>query len=160
VEAKGPNDSGPVTEIPWRTDEHGMLLGARVHDANLVKLIVSEERLVFGIRRLSGELVTIELLGPSQFTVQELWNGAIVSEFWVWKVGSVPEMSWSRPDGPWKVLFSNNRRSPPDARREAAKIAETRPDAFLVQLGCSYGGAVAAICDRIRIFENSPENLT
>ncbi len=35
-----------TSETPWRTDEHGILLGARVHDATLVKLIISEERLV------------------------------------------------------------------------------------------------------------------
>src|SRR6266853_2920674 len=131
-----------TSETPWRTDEHGILLGARVHDATLVKLIISEERLVFEMRRLSGELVTVELLGLGQFTLQELWNGAIVSELWVWKVGSVPETSWSIPDGPWNVLFSNARMKPSDARRQAAKIAETSPNAFLVQLACSYGGSV------------------
>jgi hypothetical protein len=142
------------SEIAWRTDEHGMLLGARVHDASLVKLMITEESLEFGIRRLSGDFVTVELAGLGQFTVQGLWNGAIISEFWVWKVGSVPERSWSIPDGPWNALFSTNRSKPSDARREAAKIAETRPDSFLVQLACSYGGELAAICDHIRVFEN------
>lgn len=126
-----------TNEIPWRTDEHGILLGARVHDATLVKLIISKERLVFEMRRLSGELVTVELLGLGTFTVQELWDMPIVSEFWAWKVGSIPEKSWSIPDGPWNVLFSTSRMKPSDARREAAKIAQTRPDAFLVQLVCS-----------------------
>ncbi|HUI96914.1 MAG TPA: hypothetical protein VLX44_14240 [Xanthobacteraceae bacterium] len=153
-----PKDSGPVTEIPWRTDEHGILLGARVHDATLVKLIISKERLVFVMRRLSDELVTVELLGLRTFTIQELWDMPIVSEFWVWKVGSVAEAGWSVPDGPWNILFSPTRSKPPYARREAAKIAEARPDAFLVQLTCSYGGAVAAICDRVRVLENGQEN--
>jgi hypothetical protein len=155
-----PKESGPVTEIPWRTDEHGILLGARVHDATLVKLVISKERLVFVMRRLSGELVTVELLGLGTFTIQELWDMPIISEFWVWNVGAVPETGWSVPDGPWNVLFSTNRMYPADARREAAKIAEVRPDAFLVQLTCSYGGAVAAICDRIRILENGLEAPT
>jgi hypothetical protein len=57
------------SEIAWRTDEHGMLLGARVHDASLVKLMITQESLEFGIRRLSGDFVTVELAGLGQFTV-------------------------------------------------------------------------------------------
>lgn len=147
-----------TTEIAWRTDEHGMLLGAPMHDGHLVKFVISKESLEFGIRALSGEFVTVELAGLGMFTVRELWDFPIVAEFWVWKVGSVPE-SWNIPDGPWNILFSNGLRTS-DARREAAKIAETRPDSFLVQLACSYGGAAAAICDHIRILESEPENGT
>jgi hypothetical protein len=150
-----------TTEIPWRTDEHGILLGARVHDANLVKLMISKESIEFGIRRLSGDFVTVELAGLRRFTVRELWSFPIVSEFWVWKVGSVPDASWDIPDGPWNVLFSTEwSKERSIAKREAAKIAETMPDSFLVQLACSYGGAVAAVCDQIRILESEPENPT
>src|SRR5215216_6010523 len=136
------------SEIAWRADENGMLLGARVHDSHLVKLAVSEQSLEFDMCRLSGEIVTVELLGVGEFTLRELWNGAIVSEFWVWKVGSVPEVSWSIPDAAWNVLFSS-RLKPADAKSAAAKIVQARPDSFLVQLACSYGGTMAAVCDRI-----------
>jgi hypothetical protein len=138
------------SEIAWRTDENGMLLGDRAHDSSLIKFVVSETSLEFGMRRLSGDLVTVELYGVGEFSVVELWKGAIVSEFWVWKVGLVPEASWSIPDSAWNILFSNRLR---DAKREAAKIALARPESFLVQLACSYGGAVAAVCDRIGVFE-------
>jgi hypothetical protein len=144
------------SEIAWQTDENGMLLGVRAHDSTLVKFVVSEAKLEFGMRRLSGDIVGVELSGVREFSVVELWNGAIVSEFWVWNVHSVPETSWSTPDSAWNVLFSN-RMSVSDAKREAAKIALARPKAFLVQLACSYGGAVAAVCDRIGVFEISPQ---
>jgi hypothetical protein len=142
-------------EIAWRTDERGMLLGAPMHDGTLVEFVMAKERLAFGIRALSGEFITVELAGLGQFTVRELWDFPIVSEFWVWKVGLVPE-SWNIPDGPWNVLLASRMRNS-DARREATKIAETRPDSFLVQLTCSYGGEAAAICDRIRVLENGPD---
>ena len=140
------------SEISWQTDENGMLLGARAHDSTLVKFVASEASLEFQMRRLSGDIVTVELYDAREFNVVDLWNGAIVSEFWVWKVASVPKASWSVPDSAWNVLFSN-RLSTPDAMREAAKIAVARPDAFLVQLACSYGGAVAAVCNRIGVFQ-------
>jgi hypothetical protein len=146
------------SEVAWRTDENGMLLGVPMHDGSLVKFVMTKESLEFGIRALSGEFVTVELAGLGQFTLRELWDFPIVSEFWVWKVGLVPE-GWNIPDGPWNVLFANRMRTS-DARREATKIAETRPDSFLVQLACSYGGEVAAICDRIRIFENGSKGST
>jgi hypothetical protein len=147
-------------EVAWRTDAHGMLLGAPMHDGNLVNFTMTKESLVFGIRAGSSELTTVELSGLGRFTVRELWSYPIVSEFWVWKVGSVPE-SWDIPDSAWNVLFStSNVLTIAAAKREASKIVETRPDSFLVELACSYGGQVAAICDRIRVFKDGPENLT
>jgi hypothetical protein len=130
-----------------------MLLGAPVHDGHLIRLLVSDDLLEFGIRNLSGDLFTFELSGVGEFTILELWNRAIVSEFWVWKVGSVPDVCWSIPDSAWNILFSN-KLTMLDAKRQAAKkIALARPESFLVQLACSYGGAAAAVCDRIAIFE-------
>ena len=141
------------TEIAWRADENGMLLGPAVHDSRLIKLLVSEESLEFGMRRLSGDVVTVELRGVQDFTMREMWNGAIVSEFWAWKVDSVPEALWGIPDSAWNVFFSN-RMGIEDAKRAAARIARARPESYLVQLACSYGGAVVAVCDRIAVFEH------
>jgi hypothetical protein len=129
-----------------------MLLGASVHDGHLIRLLVSDGLLEFRIRNLSGDLFTVELSGVGEFTIRELWNGAIVSKFWVWKVGSVPDVSWSIPDSAWNILFSN-RLTMLDAKRQAAKIALAKPESFLVEFACSYGGAAAAVCDRIAIFE-------
>jgi hypothetical protein len=145
------------SEVAWRTDEHGMLLGAPMHDGDLVHFMMTKESLKFGIRAVSGEFVTVELSGLGRFTVRELWSCPIVSEFWVWKVGSVPE-SWETTDAPWNVLFSTSGDglSVSDAKREAMKIVERGPHSFLVKLSCSYGGCVVAICDRIRIFNNGP----
>jgi hypothetical protein len=146
------------SEIAWRTDKHGMLLGAPMHDGDLVKFMMTKESLEFGIRAVSGEFVSVELTGLGRFTVRELWSYPIVSEFWVWRVGSVPE-SWDVPDSSWNVLFStsNDGLTISEAKREATKIVESRPNSFLVELSCSYGGRVVAICDRICVFKNGPQ---
>ena len=136
-----------------------MLLGARVHDSHLLNVMISEGTLKFGMRRLSGDVVAVELFGLGEFTIRELWNGAIVSELWVWKLRSVPDSCWNIPDAAWNILFSH-RLKVPDAKREAAKIALARPESFLVQLACSYGGNVAAVCDRIGVFEIRKETAS
>ena len=108
------------SEITWRADEHGMLLGAPMHDGSLVKFVMTKESLEFGIRAVSGEFVTVELTGLGRFTVRELWSYPIVSEFWVHKVGSVPE-SWSVPTVHGMSFFQRRmtiRRSP---RRSARR---------------------------------------
>jgi hypothetical protein len=68
-------------------------------------------------------------------------------------VDSVPEALWGIPDSAWNVFFSN-RMGIEDAKRAAARIARARPESYLVQLACSYGGAVVAVCDRIAVFEH------
>ena len=141
------------SEIAWRTDQNGMLIGARIHDSRLVSLaIISEVRMELKFRRLSGELVMLVLNGLHEFNVVEMWDGAIASELFVWNVGSVPDEAWNVPDSAWNVLFTKRLR-PQDDRRAVKKIVEAHPDAFLVQLACSYGGNIAAVCEAIRAFE-------
>jgi hypothetical protein len=147
------------SEIAWRTDENGMMLGLRVHDGHLLKLVASNACLEFVMRGVSNETFTVELSDLGEFIVRELWNGAIVSEFWVWNVRSVPEATWQIPDSAWNALFSNRVRALDARRKEAEKIALAKPEAFLVQLACSYGGDVAAVCGRIRVFEGNNERV-
>jgi hypothetical protein len=40
------------------------------------------------------------------------------------------------------------------SRRRTLPTGAAGSGSFLVQLACSYGGELAAICDRIRVFEN------
>src|SRR5262245_52904345 len=99
------------SEVPWRIDENGMLLGARIHDGAVVRLaVVDNVSLELAVRRLSGDVVMIRLLGLREFNLREMWNGAIVSELFVWKVGSVPDEHWSIPDGGWNTLFAHRLR--------------------------------------------------
>jgi hypothetical protein len=142
------------TEIDWRVDENGMLLGLDVHDGHLMKLVASDTCLEFVMRGFSNEIFTVELSDLGEFNVRELWNGTIVAYFWVWKVHSVPEVTWSIPDSGWNVLFSNRITELGAKRRAAEKIAQARPEAFLVKFDSSYGGEVAAVCGRIRVFQD------
>jgi hypothetical protein len=144
------------SEIAWQTDQNGMLTGARIHDSRLVSLAVIDElQMELKFRRLSGDLVMVALNGLHEFNLLQIWHGAIVSEVFVWQVGSVPDAAWDVPDSAWNVLFAERLRSP-DKRLAVEKIVRAHPRAFLVQLACSYGGNVAAVCESVRAFEISP----
>lgn len=139
-------------EIRWHPDSNGMVLRPRVHDSHLSKLTLTE-RLVLDIhmRRSDSTLASLEMRGLEAVNIASLWEGAIVSEVFVWNVRAVPE-AWDIRDSGWNVLFSN-RVKPLDAKQEVSRMASKKPEAFLVQLAFSYGGSLAAVCDAVTFYE-------
>jgi len=137
-------------EISLSVDKAGMVLGLRVHDGYLYKLaFLDSSNLHLGIRRSSGGLIAVDLIGLGELTVAGLWNGAIVAELFQWKVNAVPD------EAHWNVLLSGKvSRVTPNAMRAAVlDIVHGRPTSFLVQVNFSYGGSIAAVCDRLAAHE-------
>jgi hypothetical protein len=146
------------TPIPWNTDQFGRILGPRFHDGRLTGLQFSDgHALNLQIRNSSGEAVKIELLDITDINIAQLCNGAIISDVYLWKVDSVPE-AWSVPDSAWNMLFAE-RYGSAGAKEKASKIARDKPESMLVQVECSYGGAIAAICSNVGIFKESTESV-
>jgi hypothetical protein len=142
-----------MKQITWRTDEHGRILGPAVHDGTFRAIHIEDaSRLRLDILRAPGDVVSVQLFGLSEYNIVELWNGAIVSELFAWKAGSVPETSWVSQDSAWNVLF-RDRFAPHDVRRAAQEIAARRPEPWLFQLACSYGGVTSAVCQDIKVFD-------
>lgn len=141
-----------MNEIGWYTDESGRMLGTGIHDAELFAFSTSSPGKMRLDLRQTARLLRADFLGVREITIAELWERAILSEIFVWKAGSVPEETWSIPDGGWRALF-RNRLSVADARRAALAIAARRPEPWLVQITCSYGGSIAIVCDSIHISE-------
>jgi hypothetical protein len=140
------------SKLSWKTDENGRVLRAHIHDGQLVGVSFSDkDTLSFRIHRVDGGEVLIDLNSPEDMTL-ELWNGAIVSECFIWKVDSVPPSSWKIPDSGWNALYGS-RCKPEDIKTQAEKIIKKAPESFLVQLACSYGGGAAAVCSRVSIYE-------
>ncbi len=136
----------------YRIDEHGRLCGAQIHDSTLKELKFSNNECSLHIEAasISGKGVCIEFLGLTQLTVAEFWDGAILSDIYVWNIFHVPEICWKIPDGVWNILFKN-RLTKEDAPKLAMQIAAKHPDALVIQVELSYGGAIAAICRNIEI---------
>jgi len=142
-------------EITLSVDGAGIIVGLGVHDGSLYEFAVSESSslLHFGISRFSGGRVALDLFGVTELTVAELWEGPIVSEVFRWEVGAVPESCWEIPDSGWNALFAGKIPSLALRKEAALKIAHEKPDSSLVLVEFSYGGSVAAVCDRLAAYE-------
>jgi hypothetical protein len=141
-----------MNEIEWHTEESGRLIGGRIHDSTLLTFaVVSQGDLRLEVKRSAG-LARLDFVRAREFTVAELWDGAILSDVFAWKAGSVPEATWAVSDGGWRALFGE-RMSLAHAGLAAQRIASRQPEPWLIQVFCSYGGSIAAVCDAIRIFE-------
>ena len=89
--------------------------------------------------------VDIELRGLGEFNLRNLCNGSIIAAIYVWNVRAVPP---NAVNAAWNLLFGD-RYAKADVKELAARIALRRPGAQLVQLECSYGGAMAAVCEEV-----------
>lgn len=146
-------------ELTLATDQHGMLTGARAHDGILVDSRFSTSTFSYlKIRRLDGGIAEIEMHGVSEFTINQLWNNAVVGDIFLWKVDAVPEICWDVPGSGWNALLYERAVTPVvDLRREAAaRIVKDRPNAFLMTVDFSYGGdrgGIALVCDRVIAYD-------
>ena len=144
----------PVT---WKAEASGILSGVAIHDGSLIDFHSSATGQSFLIRNALAQIVAIELTGVTEFNVLRFWQGAICSEVFVWKLAAVPTHLWAVADGAWTTLFAG-RASLADAKVAAARLVQTKPEACLFQLLCSYGGAFAAICDDVAIYRHEPRH--
>jgi hypothetical protein len=144
--------------ITWNTDQFGRLLGLGLHDGYLYGLQFSDGKaLTLQIRNCSGDIIEIQLADIADINIAQFCNGAILSDIYVWKVNAAPG-SWSNPDSAWNILFTE-RLGLEGAKKEAFKIIQEKPDSLLVQVECSYGGAMVAICEHVEIVNESSESV-
>jgi hypothetical protein len=138
------------SKVEWHADANGMLCGARIHDAILLGIAFSEAGdLLVSAQRVDKTKVEIEAAGIQQLNIVELWESAINSEIFVWKLNSVPTYA---SDLAWKGLF-RNRVVEGDEVSAAAALANKSPDALLIELSCSYGASIFAVCTQLAVCE-------
>lgn len=142
-------------EIDWTTDEFGRARVAGVHDGRILKVAFAYgDYLHLWIKSPSNGLVAVELSGLGDLVFSDFYNTPIVSTVFVWPVRSVPRSSRGASNSGWDLLFAS-RYKKDDVKETAARIALKRPQSLLVQVECSYGGAIVAICDRVSFFTES-----
>lgn len=141
------------SEITWSTDEHGALIGARVHDGHLSELEIADNRPTrIVITRASGGRVEFKLHGMSRFGLMGFCNGSIVSDVLAWSLTAAPDDAWAMSDNPWRILFSNDL-DDADLIAESRKLRASRSTDTLLQITFSYGGAMAFLCERLSVFD-------
>lgn len=143
-------------KIDWTTDSTGMMRGFSYHDSSLIGLELFENRYLRLTLSTPESLVKLELADLDTVTLEDVWNVPIVSDIFAWPVGAVPTAVWDNSDGPWYVLLSGRTRDAEKIKAEAARIIKRRPEAFLVQILSSYGGTIAAVCEKISVWTEGP----
>ncbi|MBB3650103.1 hypothetical protein FHX14_006347 [Rhizobium sp. BK619] len=93
-----------MTEIVWKIDEGGMLLGARAHDARLISLeFVNRHRLLLTLRRVDGSEVKLSYEGIQEISLGRVWDDTLVIDIFIWSVEDVPTSQSA--DVGWNALF-------------------------------------------------------
>jgi len=138
-----------TSEIPLRTDDFGKILGLAVHDSNLTGFTYAGESLELVLRGVKGDVSKIRCTSIHDANFAHLYHGAIVADIYVWRLAEVPQ-AWDVPDGAWYVLYKE-RLGIEGAQTQALALATTLPDHFLIQVECSYGGSIAAVCKGIEL---------
>ncbi|WP_145927358.1 hypothetical protein [Bradyrhizobium neotropicale] len=133
-------------KVDWTTDSSGQMLGFSYHDAGLIALEWEDTRYFrMKLATVDGGVSRVELCDLDEVTLQDVWNGMIVSDIFAWPVTSVPG------DRPWHDLLTG-RAHKPDIPSAAVEIMERKPSALLVNVLSSYGGTFAAVCGSINVW--------
>lgn len=134
----------------FRTSDSGLLLDSFAHDRVLELFCIEKSDGRLEWRSTSGAHMALLLGGIELYKVRDLGVGAILSEIYVWPVAAVPESSWLVPDSVWGLIFENDY-SGGDAKSAVAGLQRLRPDLWAVQVGFSYGGAMAFVCEELNL---------
>jgi len=144
------------TPVDWNVDQLGRILGPRLHDSYLFGVSFFDgQALNLKIRNIYKDVIDVDFLGISDINIAQLCNGTIISDIYLWKVNDAPKV-WNVPDCAWNILLAE-RCGQTDAKEKANKIIQDKPDMLLVCIECSYGGAIAAICEEVAIFKQSSD---
>jgi hypothetical protein len=101
----------------------------------------------------TSEITYINLIGISDMNIENICNRSIISDVYLWKINNLPD-GWDVVDSAWKTLFADRCR-PEDIKEMQKKIVMKKNGLYLVYVECSYGGAIAVICERVEIFKES-----
>lgn len=139
------------TEVTWNTDANGMLLGARAHDGLIADLSYSKNLLSVRVKRVAGDFVLFEFDEVTELNLT-FWEGSILSEVFAWKLDAFAGDASLSSENAWKFLY---RERAVDLTREVERTIKKKPKSMLIHLLCSYGGEIAAICNRVTIYQES-----
>lgn len=132
------------------TEPSGLLQGVPYHDSSIVRLDYA-----IGIRRLSielsgygGGLVSILMDRVVVANIQDLYEGNLVSDIFLWPVNRVPSPTSSSPDLGWLALL-DRRCSSADISRQILAYKTEHAQSKLFQISSSYGLRLAVLCETI-----------
>jgi hypothetical protein len=132
-------------------DSYGRIVRHGLHDAHVTAFsFVERGSLVLTLSRLDRSVINLTLEGVEMLGIVGFTSMPIVSEVYAWRPDAVPAAIVAQSWGPWAILFGNNVSASALSASIVAKVANTSA-AYLVSIECSYGGAMAALCQSIVI---------
>ena len=152
------------SKIEWQVDDQGSLIKPVVHDGTIFEFsLLSDFKILrFSVRPEAGGIIPqearishLEFSRISQINVVELWNCPILSGISIWRVNAVPERCWDGPNSGWRLLFQNQISAVDKAKEQAARTIRSQPSSYLVEVGSSYGGSIALVCESIDVYQES-----
>ena len=92
-----------------KTTESGLLLGFQYHDGVVSSLIfdASSSRLTVNVKALSGSVLTVHTEDVKKCRIDNLLEGNIVSDIYLWKIDSDTSSITSDALPAWRVLLSD-----------------------------------------------------
>ena len=129
------------------TDQRGRLKVPGIHDARLSALTLDfGKRLCFDAAGANGERSSFVLDGLYMLNISDLWDGVIVDSISMWRLDGGDGARWSADAGrAWTSLLSG-RVDPGSEAREIERMGQKHRRLTLVDVSCSYGGAIQALC--------------
>lgn len=132
----------------WSSDKYGRIEGVAFHDGLLAEFSLSENKtLRIQIRNSFGGITSLELTDVMECNIFVCLN-AIVADIFVWKSVDAPSPKNSAPDVGWNRLFADHLQEK-DILNFVDGVIRSEPQSYLVQIDCSYGGRIAALCKNL-----------
>lgn len=129
-------------------DEYGRIARAGIHDAVVQRISYSlAERLDICLKDPRDTERWLSLTGLVKTGFKDVVDGMIVGNVFCWQLDSRNPASVVMTEA-WRVLFGGNYVEA-DFTKLVADTTIRHSGAYLVFLDSSYGGSIAALCDRI-----------
>lgn len=140
--------------LPDNVNADGQVTNLRIHDAVLTAFSYEDgAALTLRVRREDGTRAKIIFRGVGEVGTNYFRAPAIISDIYAWSPSQTPPTALTGTHGVWNVFFAGELSSE-SLERAARGVIDRNGHRYIVLVECSYGGVLAAVCDRIDLIED------
>jgi hypothetical protein len=136
--------------LQWIKDQDGAISHPYVHDSYISGLRYLDDGQLDLVLDDGKNNIILKIDGILDVGIS-IEKGAICANLFAWRVSEFPEIDMSSPDNPWRILYPSEDISGILSRK--SRMVERYPSHWIVNLSCSYGGNISAICNSFSIYE-------
>lgn len=137
--------------MDFSSDELGRLTLPGIHDSQIVEFTLTAPTKTLSLRLQSAEGLATDIRTTSlqMLNVSGLWEGAIVSDLFVWDFRAVPENHIFDEDVGWRHLFEKRISNRDELDAQIERWKGRMQNGRLVSIACSYGGNISFLCEEL-----------